>query len=329
LKPLISTLLLLSAVYTHQSIAQTCESGNNSSAVNSYVLQNDGTAFDKTTNLTWMRCALGQTWDGVNCQGVPQLLQWETAMQMAKTTTFAGQGNWRLPDLTELQSIINRNCENPAIDLIAFPNVPPSSVYWSSSTITDPSSGAWSVNFYDADDYWGYLYDYNAVRLVRDGMIEKPQPKAVAPSCDSLDSDKDGVNDCLDKCPNSMIGSKVNADGCPISIELKGVQFELDSAVLTANSKTILEKVARDLIAYSGDKKPIEVQGHTSSEAPTLYNLKLSQRRAQAVVDYLKKQGVKDKLSAKGYGEDHPVADNKTQMGRVRNRRVELHWLEH
>jgi OOP family OmpA-OmpF porin len=107
------------------------------------------------------------------------------------------------------------------------------------------------------------------------------------------------------------------------------VQFELDSAVLTANSKTILEKVAKDLIAYSGDKKPIEIQGHTSSEAPTLYNLKLSQRRAQAVVDYLKKQGVKDKLSAKGYGEDHPVADNKTQAGRVRNRRVELHWLEH
>jgi OOP family OmpA-OmpF porin len=125
-----------------------------------------------------------------------------------------------------------------------------------------------------------------------------------------------------------MAGSKVDESGCPMSIELKGVQFELDSAVLTANSKRILESVAKDLINYSGDKKAIEVQGHTSSEASVTYNLKLSQRRAQAVTDYLKKQGATDRLYAKGYGESHPVVDNRTEAGRVRNRRVELHWID-
>jgi OOP family OmpA-OmpF porin len=55
--------------------------------------------------------------------------------------------------------------------------------------------------------------------------------------------------------------------------------------------------------------------------------LKLSQRRAQSVLDYLQQHGVKDSLIAKGYGENFPIADNKTEAGRVRNRRVELHWL--
>lgn len=143
--------------------------------------------------------------------------------------------------------------------------------------------------------------------------------------CSTRDSDSDGVSDCDDKCPGTAKGVKVDSFGCPIRIELKGVNFKLDSAELTEPAKAILDKVSGDLMAYPV-KKDIEVQGHCSSEASNAYNLRLSQRRSQSVVDYLKRKGVSNKLYAKGYGEEYPIADNSTEAGRAKNRRVELIW---
>ncbi len=89
---------------------------------------------------------------------------------------------------------------------------------------------------------------------------------------------------------------------------------------------TVLDGVAASLIS-AGESKPIEVQGHTSSEGSNAYNLRLSQRRSQSVVDYLKSRGVTNSLSARGYGESMPIADNTTEEGRIQNRRVELVWI--
>ncbi|WP_404360921.1 OmpA family protein [Methylotuvimicrobium sp. KM1] len=155
----------------------------------------------------------------------------------------------------------------------------------------------------------------------------KFEPEPAAPDCSTLDSDGDGVNDCLDKCPGTISGSKVDAQGCPISIELKGVNFRFDSAELTEQAKIILDGVAEKLIAYPQEKE-IEVQGHTSSEGGYNYNMRLSERRSQSVVDYLKAKGVTDSMHAKGYGPNRPIADNRTEAGRVQNRRVELIWME-
>ncbi|MFZ2726639.1 MAG: OmpA family protein [Methylococcaceae bacterium] len=160
--------------------------------------------------------------------------------------------------------------------------------------------------------------------------IEVPVRAQAEPiiDCATLDSDGDGVNDCLDKCPGTLPGSKCKSDGCPISLELKGVLFEYDSAKLMPSSMSILDGVARNLITYPQDKD-IEVQGHTSSEGSDNYNMKLSQKRSQSVVSYLKSKGVPNRLYAKGYGERSPVAENGTEIGRSQNRRVELVWLEH
>lgn len=69
----------------------------------------------------------------------------------------------------------------------------------------------------------------------------------------------------------------------------------------------------------------IEVQGHTDSQGSDDYNLDLSQRRAETVVEYLSLFGVaEDRLTARGYGESEPVDTNDTEAGRVKNRRVEL-----
>lgn len=140
-----------------------------------------------------------------------------------------------------------------------------------------------------------------------------------------LDSDGDGVVDSMDKCPNTPKGTPVDATGCELAHDLKldGVNFEFDSAKLTADSIGRLEGAVKILKRNADDK--IEIAGHTDSQGDAQYNQGLSERRAQAVADYLIAHGANaSNLSVKGYGESKPVADNGTKEGRAANRRVEL-----
>lgn len=155
-----------------------------------------------------------------------------------------------------------------------------------------------------------------------------------------LDADRDGVFDGLDKCPGTPAGAKVNADGCPPRaaapepapvaeppaprrLTLEGVNFDNNRATLRPDSAATLAAAAATLKEW-GEVR-IEVAGHTDSVASDVYNLKLSQRRAETVRAFLIKQGIAaERLFAKGYGEAQPVADNRTREGRFRNRRVEL-----
>ena len=140
-----------------------------------------------------------------------------------------------------------------------------------------------------------------------------------------LDSDSDGVVDSMDKCPNTPAGTPVDANGCELAAELKldGVSFEFDSAKLTGDSITKLDDAVKILKRNADDK--IEIAGHTDSQGAADYNQGLSERRAQAVADYLVAHGANaSNLAVKGYGESHPVADNGTKEGRATNRRVEL-----
>ncbi len=156
--------------------------------------------------------------------------------------------------------------------------------------------------------------------------IQKEVPAPVD-TCSAHDADFDGVNDCLDRCPGTIRGSHVDKMGCAVRLILKGQHFKYDSAELTLNAKIILDGVAASLIAYP-QKNDIQIQGHASSEGANDYNMRLSQRRAQSVADYLKMKGVTNRLMAQGYGETLPIADNSTEAGRSENRRVELIWIE-
>ena len=139
-----------------------------------------------------------------------------------------------------------------------------------------------------------------------------------------LDSDGDGVIDSEDQCPNTPKGDKVDIHGCTIKdeIKLKGVHFDTDSAVLAPDSESVLNDAVATL-----KKNPslvIEVRGHTDSRGSKKHNQVLSQKRAESVEAYLKEHGVTNTLSAKGFGESNPRADNKTEEGRAENRRVSL-----
>ncbi len=130
------------------------------------------------------------------------------------------------------------------------------------------------------------------------------------------------------KCPNVPAGVMVDKDGCPIQdVVLLGVNFETNSSNLTAESRPVLDEVAKGLREHHRLK--VELQGHTDSTGPAPYNLKLSQRRADSVRDYLVSQGVPEsQLTTRGYGETQPVASNATKEGRLQNRRVVMHVLE-
>jgi OOP family OmpA-OmpF porin len=144
-----------------------------------------------------------------------------------------------------------------------------------------------------------------------------------------MDSDHDGVTDDRDQCPNTPPGVAVDANGCPQkgSITLEGVTFDYNSANLTADSAKVLDDIADGLKKHPRLK--VELQGHTDSKGPDAYNLTLSQKRADAVRNYMIQQGVPStQITAKGYGEGQPIADNKTEEGRAKNRRVVMFVID-
>lgn len=171
--------------------------------------------------------------------------------------------------------------------------------------------------------------DKDGVPDVTDKCPNTPQGIMVDSTGCPPDSDKDGVPDYLDKCPNTLPGIKVNKHGCPINKKedldnlKKGINFETGSAKLTKASHKTLNDIVALLKKITAAK--LEIQGHTDNVGSPEKNKVLSQDRAQAVVDYMVDNGIaSDRLRAAGYGQDKPIADNKTKKGRAQNRRVEL-----
>ncbi len=158
--------------------------------------------------------------------------------------------------------------------------------------------------------------------------VEAPPPPPAHDRCRD-DTDRDGVGDCDDRCPNTAAGFKVDATGCIIeqTVVLHTVNFEFDSDRLTAPAQRILSEIAASLNGQQG--LYVEIGGHTDSIGSDAYNRSLSQRRADSVMRYLTAQGVgANRLTARGYGEERPMATNNTEDGRAENRRVEFNVLQ-
>ncbi len=142
-----------------------------------------------------------------------------------------------------------------------------------------------------------------------------------------MDADGDGVTDDVDACPNTPAGLEVDSRGCPVPDEvvltINELNFAFDSAELDASSRAALDAAVSVIEDHS--EVMLDVVGHTDTSGPAAYNQKLSEKRAQAAVDYLVSQGIPaGQLRAVGAGESDPVASNDTRAGRERNRRVEL-----
>jgi outer membrane protein OmpA-like peptidoglycan-associated protein len=142
------------------------------------------------------------------------------------------------------------------------------------------------------------------------------------------DADRDGVADRDDRCPNEA-GPRSN-NGCPeikkedkarLDEIVKNIQFNTGKSTLTTASFAIMDEVTSVMKKYPSYSAAIE--GHTDSSGDDASNMRLSESRAKTCYDYLISKGIAaNRLSYKGYGETRPIADNTTEAGRAKNRRV-------
>jgi len=165
------------------------------------------------------------------------------------------------------------------------------------------------------------------------GQAEDRDGFADDDGCPDPDNDGDGVLDIYDLCPDEA--GVAGADGCPAddtvrsprvpeimgSMILADVTFLKNSDELTGTSFAALDRLLASLRAYPEVK--IEIQGHTDSVGSEQVNLNIARRRANTIRNYLMGRGVDGgRLTAVGYGEAQPIADNATKAGREANRRV-------
>ncbi len=144
------------------------------------------------------------------------------------------------------------------------------------------------------------------------------------------DRDRDGVADDDDKCPD-ITGLKAHQGCVPDAVKkftgaIRGITFETGKATIKRTSFTTLDKAVAVMVQFSDLRLAIE--GHTDDVGDDASNMRLSSDRANAVRDYLVKKGVDaGRLTAQGFGETRPKADNKTATGRAENRRIEFNII--
>lgn len=180
--------------------------------VGAFIDNGDGTVTDTRTGLMWMRCALGQTWDGTTCVGEAKGYTWEEAMALHHG--FAGHDDWRLPSIDELKSIIDKPGVVPACDITVFPDVPCRDYrsclpyFWSSSPYRshrhDAVNAQWMTP-YNVHPGAGTIEDAMRVRLVCGGQPLTTEKNGVAtspvqkiPTTTQVETHKDAPTNIVD-----------------------------------------------------------------------------------------------------------------------------------
>jgi OOP family OmpA-OmpF porin len=158
-----------------------------------------------------------------------------------------------------------------------------------------------------------------------------------ADGCPDPDNDADGFADASDSCPLQAETSNgyEDLDGCPDEIPervqlftgvIDGIHFELNSAEIGPASTAVLDAAVVVFLKY--DALRIEVNGHTDPVGSDEINKTLSRKRADAVKWYLVDNGIQaQRVVTVGHGATKPVADNESEEGRARNRRIEFRLL--
>jgi hypothetical protein len=143
----------------------------------------DGTVTDAATGLVWMRCAVGQDWSNGACIGSPFLQTLDSTSPVTFRFFFAGRSDWRVPNIRELQTIVDRSRFLPALDPIAFPNF--DGKFWSSSSMASDVAFAWYVDFTTGVSAYSFRSGALQLRMVRGGALNAALPSR--PSSDYVD----------------------------------------------------------------------------------------------------------------------------------------------
>jgi hypothetical protein len=144
----------------------------------------DGTVTDGVTGLHWKRCEEGRIWDGVTCTGDGSFHTWEDALQLAGTSDYAEESDWRLPNIKELATTVEAACYSPAVHLGVFPGVHSNAAYWTSTpdfAVSEPSlmRNAFAIDFERGSELSAGRVDapLAGVRLVRAGNTTSAEPR--------------------------------------------------------------------------------------------------------------------------------------------------------
>lgn len=129
-------------------------------------ISTDGEALHLDSNLIFMRCSLGQTWDGSDCVGDPTAYNWQEALNISLDTSFNDSNNWRLPNVKELAQIIEYSCAYPSINETIFPNTSVDD-YWTSTPAMLDEDSVWVISFTNGSNSMKLKSRSLFVRLVR------------------------------------------------------------------------------------------------------------------------------------------------------------------
>ena len=138
------------------AVAQKCDVSKPATApASQFKINANGTVTDAKNKLVWLRCGLGMSWNGSSCEGQTLSYDWNAAKEAVRelnTKKVAGRSDWRLPKLSELQSIVEKQCFKPAINLDVFPFTPESG-FWSSTESAGINPRAMMVLFIQGQEY--------------------------------------------------------------------------------------------------------------------------------------------------------------------------------
>ncbi|HMU42338.1 MAG TPA: OmpA family protein [Ignavibacteriaceae bacterium] len=186
-------------------------------------------------------------------------------------------------------------------------------------------------------DEFGCPFDRDAdgVPDYLDKCVATPYDVQVDANGCPIDSDKDGLPDFLDQCPDTPLGDKIDQNGCSV-VEPKIVKEELKEITLSGstnfgfNSAQLLPSAYPELdkLILTMKENPLSrwrIEGHTDNVGSAEGNKKISLMRAESVLNYFVSKGIlKNRFEVVGLGKDFPIADNKTEEGRAKNRRVKI-----
>ncbi|MFT6269570.1 MAG: hypothetical protein ACJAVV_002396 [Alphaproteobacteria bacterium] len=157
---------ITSQAQTEQTAA-TCPAGIPETAnKDGFVVRPNGEVLHIASQLIFMQCSIGQTWDGTTCGNEPTPLNWQQALRLSVQTDFNGSKNWRLPNVKELNVITERACVRPSINDAIFPNTSPDD-YWTSTPSMLDTQFAWALAFTNASNSQRLKTRSMFVRLVR------------------------------------------------------------------------------------------------------------------------------------------------------------------